>query len=60
LTLQCRNSHLVKLIKVRAKNGTELDALKQWDRGFTRKRKNTLIEIKPAQFAIANETTHEE
>jgi hypothetical protein len=50
---------LKKLIKVRAKNGAKLDALKQRHRGFTRKRKYTLIEIKPAQFTIANETTHE-
>lgn len=48
-----------KLIKVRAKDGTEFDAFKQWHGRFASKRENALIEIEPTQFTIANETTHE-
>jgi hypothetical protein len=59
LTFECCYSDLIKLVKVRTKDGAKFDPLKQWNGRFTSKRKDALIEIKPAQFTITNETTQE-
>jgi len=45
---------LIKLIQVRAEDGTEFDPLKQWHRGFTSEGQNALVKIKPAQLSVPN------
>ena len=59
LIFECANTYLKKLVEIRSKNSAEFQTLKEWYRFFSRKRKDTFVEIEPTEFAINKPWIHD-